>query len=151
MSTRTQLTQARLALARRLAILRRNAGYTQAQAARMIHYSRSAVARAEATGICSRDFCRQAGHLYGAGDDLAHDHDHIQALTAAARAETARASRQARHADHPLPPAVAAPAEETEVTFTAVEAPCPSCGKPVAVLIRQTTALLPVESPQLPS
>jgi hypothetical protein len=65
MSTPARVAEARLALARRLAMLRdagfplamlRDAGFPQAQTARRIRYSRSAVARAEATGVCSRDF-----------------------------------------------------------------------------------------------
>ena len=59
MSTPPPVTEARLALARRLAILGHDAGFTQAHAAHGIEYSRSAVARAEATGVCSCDFCRR--------------------------------------------------------------------------------------------
>jgi hypothetical protein len=32
-----------------------------------------------------------------------------------------------------------------------VEAACPHCRKPVAVLVRQSAALLPVESPGIPA
>ena len=149
MSTAAQVTEARLALARRLAILRQAAGFTQAHTARRIRYSRSAVARAEATGVCSRDFCRLAGRLYGAGDQLAHEHDRIEALVAAVRGQAAEQARQARHGDQPL--GIAAHAEETEVAFAAVEAACPHCRKPVAVLVRQSAALLPVESPGIPA
>jgi Helix-turn-helix domain len=69
--------EARTLLARQLAGWRQAAGFTQAQAAHRIGYSRSAVARAEATGVCSRDYCRLAGQLYGAGDQLALTHDRI--------------------------------------------------------------------------
>jgi len=127
--------------------LRQDAGFTQWQAAARIWYSCSAVARAEATGVCSRGFCRLAGQLYGAGDELALEHDRIDALAAAARSQAARRARQDRHTD-PLP-GVAAQAEETDVTFLAAEATCPSCGKPVAVLVRQSTVLLPLGSPGL--
>jgi folate-binding Fe-S cluster repair protein YgfZ len=132
-----------------LAVLRRDAGPTQAQAARRIRYSRSAVARAEATGVCRRDLCSLAGQLYGAGNELAHEHDRIEALGAAARTLAAQQARQARHGDQP-PAGIVAHAEETETAFTAVEAACPHCRKPVAVLLRHSTALLPVESPALP-
>ena len=148
MSTSAQVAQARLALARRLAILRQDAGFTQCQAAARLRYSRSAVARAEATGVCSRGFCRLAGQLYGAGDELALEHDRIDALAAAARNQAARRAQQDRHTGPP--PGIAAQAEESDVSFMAVEATCPSCGKPVAVLVRQSTTLLPLGSPGLP-
>jgi hypothetical protein len=61
----------------------------------------------------------------------------------------AQQARQAWHGDQP-PLGIAAHAEETEAAFTAVEAACPHCRKPVAVLLRPSTALLPVESPALP-
>ena len=56
------------------ASLRQAAGFTQAQAGAGLGYSRSAVARAEATGVCSRDFCLAAGRLFGAGEELALAH-----------------------------------------------------------------------------
>jgi len=138
------VADARLALGRRLASLRENAGLTQAEAAGRIRYSRSAVARAEATGVCSRDFCRLTGRLYGAGEELALEHDRIEALAMAARSQAARQARQRRH---PPPPGTPQPAD-SDVTFTALEAACPYCGKPVAVLVRQSTALLPLGSPR---
>ena len=134
MSIPAPVAEARAALARQLASWRQHAGLTQAQAGRRIGYSRSAVARAEATGVCSRDFCRAAGRLYGAGEQLALAHDRIEALTAAARSQAARQARQARQ-----PPAMAQ--EETEVTFAVSEGTCPYCSKPVAVLVRQSAAL----------
>jgi hypothetical protein len=146
MSTPPAVAEARLALGRRLAILRREAGFTQAHAARRIGYSRSAVARAEATGVCSRDFCRLAGRLYGAGDEVAAEHDRIEALVAAARSQAALQARRAWLRDHP-PVGGAVLAEESEAAVTAVEASCPGCGKPVVVLLRQTTMLLPLDSP----
>ena len=141
MSTSAQVAEARLSLGRRLASLRENAGLTQAQAGRRIGYSRSAVARAEATGVCSRDFCRLAGRLYGAGEELALEHDRVEALALAARSHAARQARQRRHP----PPPVPAPPEQNEVTVTAVETACPHCRKPVAVLLRQSTALLALD------
>lgn len=56
MSTPAAVAEARLALGRRLAGLRQNAGLTQAVAGVRMGYRRSAVARAEATGVCSHDF-----------------------------------------------------------------------------------------------
>ena len=141
MSAPAPVADARAALARQLASWRQNAGLTQARAGHRIGYSRSAVARAEATGVCSRDFCRLAGRLYGAGEELALAHDRIEALAAAARSQAARRARQARQ------PPMTAQAEETEVTFAVVAAACPHCGKAVAVLVRQSAALLPLESP----
>ncbi|SRR6266542_3193853 len=141
MSTPAPVADARAALARQLAGWRQSAGLTQAQAGHRIGYSRSAVARAEATGVCSRDFCRLAGRLYGAGEQLALAHDRIEALAAVARSQTARQARQARQ------PPMTGQTEETEMTFAVVEAACPYCGKPVAVLVRQSAALLPLESP----
>ena len=150
MSTPAQVAVARLALGRRLASTRQDVGLTQAQAGRRIGYSRSAVARAEATGVCSRDFCRLAGQLYGAGAELAYEHDRIEALAAAARTQAARQARQHRQAHHPPPPGIATPAEESDVTVTALETACPHCAKPVAVLLRLNTALLPLEAPGIP-
>jgi len=77
MSTPAPVAEARAALARELASWRQHAGLTQAVAGHRIGYSRSAVARAEATGVCSRDFCRAAGRLYGAGEHLALAHDPV--------------------------------------------------------------------------
>lgn len=91
--------------------------------------------------MCRRDFCRLAGRLCGAGEEVALAHDGIGALAAAARSQAARQARQARQ------PPMAAQAEETEITFAVAEAACPFCGKPVAVLVRQSAALLPLESP----
>jgi len=88
--------------------------------------------------VCSRDFCRAAGRLYGAGEQLALAHDRVEALAAAARSQAARQARQ--------PPAMTQ--EETEVTFAVSEGTCPYCAKPVAVLVRQSAALLQLESPE---
>lgn len=140
-STPVPVAEARAALAGQLAAWREAAGLTQAQAGNRIGYSRSAVARAEATGVGSRDFCLRAGQLYGTGETLALAHDRIEALAAAARSQAARQARQARQP--PLP----AQAEDAETTFAVTEAACPYCGKPVAVLMRQSAALLPLESP----
>src|SRR5260221_11275478 len=90
MSIPAPVAEARAALAEQLAGWRQHAGLTQAQAGRRIGYSRSAIARAEATGVCSRDFCRAAGRLYGAGEHLALAHDRIEAPVAAARSQAAR-------------------------------------------------------------
>jgi transcriptional regulator with XRE-family HTH domain len=139
LSTPAPVAEARAALAEQLAGWRQHAGLTQAQAGHRIGYSRSAVARAERTGVCSRDFCRAAGRLYGAGEQLALAHDRIEALAAAARSQAARQARQARQ------PLVMAQ-EETEITFAVSEGTCPYCGKPVAVLVRQSAALLQLES-----
>jgi transcriptional regulator with XRE-family HTH domain len=143
-STPAQVAGARAVLGRRLAGLRENAGLTQAEAAARIRYSRSAVARAETTGVCSREFCRLTGRLYGAAEELAFEHDRIEALVMAARSQAARQARQRRHP----PPRAPAPPEQNDVTFTALEAACPYCGKPVAVLTRQSTALLPLGTPE---
>ena len=142
MSTPAAAAQARRALGRRLAGLRHAAGFTQALAAARLGYSRSAVARAETTGVCSRDFCRLAGRLYGAGDELALAHDQITAAAAAARSQAARQARQ-----HRLPPESALVAEDSTVTVAVLEAACPHCGKPVAVLVRHSAALMPAETP----
>jgi len=125
--------------------LRQAAGFTQRHAGRRIGYSRSAVARAEATGVCSRDFCLLAGQLYGAGDELALAHDQIAGAAAAARSQAARRARQ-----RPTPADSAALAEEHNVTFSVLESACPYCGKPAAVLIRHSAALMPLGSPETP-
>jgi hypothetical protein len=88
------VAEARAALARQLASWRQAAGFTQAQTGYRIGYSRSAIARAETTGVCSRDFCTLAGRLYGAGDALALMHDRIEGLAAAGRAQAARQARR---------------------------------------------------------
>jgi hypothetical protein len=140
-STPEPVAEARAALAEQLASWRHHAGLTQAHAGHRIGYSRGAVAWAEATGVCSRDFCRAIGRLYGAGEALALAHDRIEALAAAARSQAARQARQNRQ----MP--AAAQEEDTEVTFAVSEGTCPYCGKPVAVLVRQSATLLPLESP----
>ena len=66
---------ARSALARRIAVLRRTAGLTQRELGVLAGYSRSAVARAEASGACSRPFCVRAGRALGVGGELAAAHD----------------------------------------------------------------------------
>ena len=145
MSTTRTVADAPAALARQLASLRQASGLSQAHAGKRLGYSRSAVARAEATGICSRDFCRLADQLYRAGDRLALAHDRIDALTGAARSQAARQARQRRH------PAVPAPsAHQGATTVTDLDAACPYCAKPMTVLVRQTAALLPVGSPPPP-
>lgn len=143
MTTPAAVAEARLALGRRLASLRRDAGLTQALAGARVGYSRSAVARAEATGVCSRDFCLLAGRLYGAGEELVLAHDQIAALAAAARSRAARQDRQ----NHLPRSAAAVLAAEDNVTVSVVEAACPYCGKQVAVLVRLRAALLPLETP----
>jgi Helix-turn-helix domain len=143
MSVPAQVTDARLALGRRLASLRETVGLTQAEAGSRIGYSRSAIARAETAGVCGRDFCRLTGRLYGAGEELALERDRIEALAMAARSQAARQARQRRHP----PPQTPVQPEQNDVTFTALEAACPYCGKPVAVLMRQSTGLLPLGSP----
>jgi transcriptional regulator with XRE-family HTH domain len=145
MSTPRTVADARAALARQLASLRQASGLSQAHAAKRLGYSRSAVARAEATGICSRDFCQLAGQLYQVGDRLALAHDRIQAHADAARSQAARQARQRRH------PAVPEPsAHEGATTVTDLDAACPYCAKPMTVLVRQTAALLPMDTPPPP-
>jgi transcriptional regulator with XRE-family HTH domain len=140
--------EARAGLGRRLASLRRNVGLSQHAVGERIGYSRSAVARAEATGLGSRDFYRLAGLLLGAGDKLARACDNAAALTSAERAYAARQAREARLASHE--PVVMAGwlAEEPEAAQTVMEAACPSCGKQLAVMLRQTAALHPAGPPE---
>ena len=131
---------ARAALARRIAVLRRAAGLTQRELGVLAGYSRSAVARAEASGACSRPFCVRAGRALGVGGELAAAHDRAAALTIAARAEAARGRRRP-------PPAPGPEGQEPEdPQVLAREAACPHCGKPVVVLIRQALSLLPLEA-----
>ncbi len=70
---------ARAALARRIVVLRRTAGLTQRELGVLAGYSRSAVARAEASGACSRPFCVRAGRALGVGGELAAAHDRAAA------------------------------------------------------------------------
>jgi Helix-turn-helix domain len=144
MSAPQAVADARAALGRQLACLRQATGLSQAHAGHRLGYSRSAVARAEATGVCSRDFCQLAGQLYRVGDRLALAHDRIQALTAAARNQTARQGRQHRHPTLTVPPA-----HQGATTVTDLDAACPYCAKPMTVLVRQTAALLPLDSPPI--
>jgi len=53
--------EARTLLGQRIAALRRDAGLTQRDLGVLTGYSRSAVARAETSGACSRPFCVRAG------------------------------------------------------------------------------------------
>lgn len=138
MSTRAQVADARAALARQLASLRRAVGLSQAQAGRCITYSRSQVARGEAAGVYSRDFCRLAGQLHGAGDQLALVHDRIDALADAARTQ---AARQNRH-----PAAATPPTRESATAVVDLDTGCPHCARPIAVLVRQSDALVPLQS-----
>ena len=55
----------RAALGRRIAVLRRAAGLTQRELGVLAGYSRSAVARAEASGACSRPFASGPGGRWG--------------------------------------------------------------------------------------
>ena len=145
MDTPRTVAEARVSLGRRLASLRQAAGFTQAQAGAGLRYSRSAVARAEATGVCSRDFCLAAGRLFGAGEELALAHDQIAGMAAVARTQAARQARQRQS------PGSAELTDDGDTTFSVLEATCPHCDKTVAVLVRHGTALLPLESPQLPA
>lgn len=140
--------EARAALGRRLASLRRNAGLSQHVVAARIGYSRSAVARAEATGLGSRDLYRLAGLLLGAGDKLARACDNAAALTAAERAYAARRAREARLASQEPAEMAGWLGEEPEAEQTVMEAACPSCGKRLAVVLRQTAALHPAGPPE---
>jgi len=135
--------EARAALGRRLASLRGNAGVSQHAVGERIGYSRSAVARAEATGLGSRDFYRLAGLLLGAGDKLARACDRVAALTAAERAYAARQARQARLASQEPGVIEGWLGEEPQAAQTVMEAACPSCGQRLAVMLRQTAALHP--------
>jgi transcriptional regulator with XRE-family HTH domain len=140
--------EARAALGRRLASLRRNAGLSQHAVGARIGYSRSAVARAEATGLGSRDFYRIAGLLVGTGDELARACDSASALTAAERAYAARQARQARLASQEAAVTAGWLGEEPEAAQTVMQAACPSCGMQLAVMVRQTAALHPAGPPE---
>jgi hypothetical protein len=93
--------------------------------------------------VCSRYFCRLADRSYRAGDELTLAHDRIGALATAARRQAARRARR----NHRPCSAAAALAEENDVTFAVLEATCPYCGKPVAVLVQHSAALMAPESP----
>ena len=76
---------------------------------------------------------------------LALAHDQIAGMAAAARAQAARQARQRQS------PGSAELTDDGDITFSVLEATCPHCDKTVAVLVRHGTALLPLESPQLPA
>lgn len=137
MSTAETVRDAREALGRRLRYLRQEAGLTQQQAGARTGYARSTISWAERTGIAARDFWLRAGSLVGAGDALAVVHDQILARASAARAA---ASRQARALAGEALPDV--PLEDAG--FTVLEAACPHCGKPVAVVTRVAGSVFPV-------
>jgi hypothetical protein len=105
MSTPAQVAEARLALARRLAMLRRDAGFTQAQTAHRIRYSRNAVPALRPPGCAAATFAAWPASCLG-GDELAHEHGHIEALGAAARTLAAQRAQQTQHGDQP-PPGIA--------------------------------------------
>jgi hypothetical protein len=72
-------------------------------------------------------------------EELALEHGRIEALAIANRSQAARQARLRRHP----PQRNSAKPEQNDVAFTALEAACLYCGKPMAVLMRQSTALLP--------
>ncbi len=133
--------EARTLLGQRIAALRRDAGLTQRDLGVRTGYSRSAVARAETSGACSRPFCVRAGRALGVDGELASAHDRAAALTIAARADAARRARDQRSRPPPGPEG-----EDTGTLILAHDMTCPHCGKPVAVLIRQDLSLLPLEA-----
>lgn len=139
MSTPEVVKAARAALAQRLHDLRTIEGWTQADVALRMHFGRSTVARAERSGECSRDFLKRADTLYGTKDELAKAHDRIEALRAGARAQPARRPGAG-------PGLTTAQEEATNLAYAALDAACPHCHKPVAVVLEQTAALVTVEA-----
>jgi hypothetical protein len=128
---------ARAALAVRLRDLRAVRRWTQLDVAVRTQFSRSTVARAERAGECSRDFLARADALYGTeGDELAKAHDRIEALRAGARVQSPQ----------PAPVGSVTAQEEATVAYAALEAACPHCHKPVAIVMEQTAALVTVET-----
>ncbi len=139
-STPEVVRAARAALASRLHDLRTLQGWTQADVALRMNFGRSTVARAERSGECSRDFLAHADALYGTeNNELAQAHDRIEALRAGAQAQD---TRRARAAGRGL---TTAQVEATAV-YTALDAACPHCRTPVAVVLEQTAALVTVET-----
>jgi len=67
----------------------------------------------------------------------------------AARSQAALQARRARPGDYP-PRGSPAHTQENEVTVAALQASCPCCGTPVAVLLRHTTIVLALDSPGIP-
>jgi hypothetical protein len=139
-STPEVVKAARAALAGRLHDLRTSGGWTQADVAARLHFGRSTVARAERSGECSRDFLARADTLYGTEDgELAKAHDRIEALRAGARTQPARRPGAG-------PGLTTAQEEATNLAYAALDASCPHCHKPVAVVLEQTAALVTVET-----
>jgi hypothetical protein len=67
--------------------------------------------------------------LYGAEEELALEHDRIEALAIADRSQAARQAWLRRHPPRRTP----AQPEQNDVVFAALEAACAYCGKPMAV------------------
>lgn len=138
MATPDVVKAARATVAVRLRELRAAHGWTQPDVAVRTQFSRSTVARAERSGECSRDFLARADALYGTeGGELAKAHDRIEALRAGARAQGLRPA--------PAGP-VTALEEAATVAYAALDASCPHCHKPVAIVLEQTAALVTVEA-----
>jgi transcriptional regulator with XRE-family HTH domain len=134
---------ARASLAARLHDLRTLEGWTQADVALRMNFSRATVARAERSGECSRDFLARADRLYGTEDgELAMAHDRIEALRAGALAHSTRRARERG--------GLTTAQEEATVAYAALDSSCPHCHKPVAVVLEQTAALVTVETATRP-
>jgi transcriptional regulator with XRE-family HTH domain len=143
---------ARVALGRRLAELRRQAGLSQRGLAPETGFSRSVLARAErGHRHVSQDFWLIVDTALGAQGELVAGHDQILALEnslreEARRLELAERERRARRLGkgraHPVPAGQIIPGAVATVT-PAAGVPgatlCPYCHRPVAITIQFAT------------
>lgn len=93
-----ELTQANRNLGARLAALREAAGSTQARLARLVGYSRSTVANAEAGQGAARHFWEMCDEALGGNTELLELFDEIRTLHRRRREEAAAVARRKREA-----------------------------------------------------
>jgi WD40 repeat protein/transcriptional regulator with XRE-family HTH domain len=91
--------QANRDLGARLATLRRAAGITQARLARLVGYSRSTVANAEAGQMAARHFWQMCEEVLGQDSGLVSLFDHARTLHRQSRDQAAEAARRKRETE----------------------------------------------------
>jgi transcriptional regulator with XRE-family HTH domain len=93
------VTQANRDLGAHLAALREAAGFTQARLARLVGYSRSTVANAEAGQGAARHFWEMCDEALGGGSRLLRMFDEIKTLRRRLQQEAATVARRKREAE----------------------------------------------------
>jgi transcriptional regulator with XRE-family HTH domain len=152
MPSTKDVSLARVALGRRLAELRRQAGLSQRSLAPETGFSRSVLARAEkGHRHVSQDFWLIVDTTLGAQGELVGAHDQILAMERSLReesrrlelAERERRIRRLRRGRGRPAPAVQSVTDATATVTEATPGPnplqCPYCHRPVAITIQVAT------------